>query len=273
MSDYISKVRQAVVNATGEAQSRDGLPSAGRTLAVAVLAACILIMLLTLLLRKDGLAATFLLDYQGKTIFPYPLTIQNIMHVVFFFGLGELYVRWRTASRELGFVAKGYLPEDEHTVLQAQDLGPIRRAVADDVDDEHGFLPYLINLAVLQFQASRSVDQTVSVMNSSLELLSHRIDLRYQTLRYIIWVIPTIGFIGTVVGIAGALGYVDPDHMDLKAVTANLGVAFYTTIVALMQSAILVLLQHIVQKREESALNAAGSYCLKNLINRLYVAG
>lgn len=247
------------------------LPVIGRTYLVFLALATGLIFILTLVLKYDGPAATFLLDYQHGTIFPYPFTIQNIMHLVFFLGLGELYIRWHTANRELGFVRKGYLPEDEQTVLQFQDLGPIRRSVADNFDDEHGFLPYLINLVILQFQASRSVDQAVSVLNTCLDLIDHRIDLRYQTLRYVIWVIPTIGFIGTVVGIASALGYVNPDHMDLRLVTANLGVAFYTTIVALVQSAVLVLLQHIVQKREESALNLAASYCLKNLINRLYV--
>ena len=29
--------------------------------------------------------------------------------------------------------------------------------------------------------------------------------------------------------------------------------------------------QHAVQEQEELALNAAGQYCLKNLINRVYV--
>ena len=39
---------------------------------------------------------------------------------------------------------------------------------------------------------------------------------------------------------------------------------------ALVMAAILVLIQHIVQAREEGALNEVGQYCLDNLINRLY---
>jgi hypothetical protein len=42
--------------------------------------------------------------------------------------------------------------------------------------------------------------------------------------------------------------------------------------VALVESAILVFLLHLVQEREESALNSAGDYALRNLINRLYAA-
>ena len=39
---------------------------------------------------------------------------------------------------------------------------------------------------------------------------------------------------------------------------------------ALIESAILVFLLHLVQEKEESALNNAGDYTLRNLINRLY---
>ena len=52
--------------------------------------------------------------------------------------------------------------------------------------------------------------------------------------------------------------------------TAKLGIAFSTTLVALILSAILVFLLHIAQGKEEVALNSAGQYCLDNLINRLY---
>ena len=50
-----------------------------------------------------------------------------------------------------------------------------------------------------------------------------------------------------------------------------MAVAFYTTLVALLVSVVLVFFQHAVQKQEESALNEAGQYCLKNLINRIYI--
>ena len=36
-------------------------------------------------------------------------------------------------------------------------------------------------------------------------------------------------------------------------------------------SAMMAFVQHAVQEQEELALNAAGQYCLKNLINRVYV--
>ncbi len=245
------------------------LPRAG-VLAMALVLSCFWIAFLTIVLSRDSEAAKLLLDYSSQTIFPYPFTIQNLMYVFFFLCLGDLWVRWITARRELACLNQGYLPEDDQTVLQPHELGAIREKVIGQYDGENGFLPNLIDLSILQFQSSRSVDQAVSVLNSSLELIAHRVDLRYSTIRYIVWVIPTIGFIGTVVGISRSLTLIDPGKMDLAAITGGLAIAFYTTIMALVLSAILVLMMHVVQKSEETAVNLAGDYCLKNLINRLF---
>lgn len=131
------------------------------------------------------------------------------------------------------------LPEDEETVLQPADLAPIRRRVARLAGREHGFLPWLIDISILQFQSSRSIDQVVSVMNSSLELIEHRVDLRYGLIRYLAWLIPTIGFIGTVIGLGGSLALV-PESGDLSIYTIAhaLSPGFNCTLVALLESAI-----------------------------------
>jgi biopolymer transport protein ExbB/TolQ len=211
-----------------------------------------------------------LLDYPSSH-FLYPFTIQNFMHILFFIGLGELYVRWRIGRREMTFLKRRYLPEDEETVLQFADLGPVRRQVSKAFDGEHGFLPSLIDISVLQFQASRSVDQTVAVMNNALELIATRVDLRYGLIRFIAWMIPTVGFIGTVYGLGASLYEAGAAaEIDVQTTARTLGVGFDCTMVALMQSAVLVFAMHLVQENEETAVNLSGGYCLRNLINRLY---
>ena len=216
---------------------------------------------------EDDFWPELLIDRNGRF---YPLTIHAVIHLSFFIGIGELFVRWRVSERETAFLREDFLPEDDETVLQSHDLGPIRMNVSHRFDAEHGFLPSLIDISILQYFSSRSVDQTVSVLNSSIELIGHRLDLRYNPIRYLAWLIPTIGFIGTVVGIALALHDMDPVAPDLEKVTQNLGMAFYTTIIALCWSAILAFMIHYVQAREERSLNDAGHYTLRNLINRLY---
>lgn len=220
-------------------------------------------------------AKIILTDRYGPT---YPFTVQNVMWVAFALGLGELLVRWRDARMERRQLRKGMLPEDDRTILQAPDLRGIymnaKRHAEAVGEGGGGFLPRLIQRTVAQFQTSRSIDQANALLSSSLELYLHEIDLRYSVIRYIVWVIPTLGFIGTVVGISLALAYAGgADTQDptlLAELTKRLAVAFNTTLLALVLSAVLVLGQHLVQALEERTLNRAGQYCLDNLINRLY---
>ena len=242
----------------------------------ALLAGIIFVGLMSALL-PDGFFADFLLDRNSR--FPYPFTIQNIMWLVFFIGAGELLVRQLETDREIQQIRKGLLPEDETILLRKQDLVGLykgmRRTMAAG---ETHFLQRLMARCIQQFQISGDIDKANNLFNSSLELFQHEIELKYNALRYIVWLIPTLGFIGTVVGIAFALNdagsvqtveaYQDPQL--LQQLTQSLGVAFSTTLLALLQSAVLMFVLHIVQGREEVALNRIGQYCLDNLINRLY---
>jgi len=236
-------------------------------LSVVVAVSCV--YLLSIFLDREGMIATVLLDMQN-----FPWSIQNALHILFFIGLGELFIRWRSSVLERAHLSKGYLPENiagkDALLLQSHTLGDIRRKVFDKYDGENGVFPFLIDQCILQFRTTNSIAQAASIMNSNLELISHRLDLNYSMIRYIIWLIPTVGFIGTVVGISWTLNLVNPDDVDLKILTASLAVAFNTTLVALILSAILVFLLHIVQSQEEKIVNLAGHNCLTNLVNRLY---
>jgi len=247
------------------------LPDRRVVMASSAAIAVLFIAFLTLVLDPNGRTAALVLDRMSPH-FPYPFTIQNFEHVFFFLALGELFVRWRVGIRELSFAHMGLLPEDTQTVLQAHDLSMLRHRVANQFDEEHGFLPSLIDLCILQFQSGRSVDQTVAVMTSSLELIEHRVDMRYGLVRYIAWLVPTLGFIGTVIGLGSSLAAVpeDASKINLTVIAHSLSVGFDCTMVALVESAILVYILHLVNEQEEKAVNLAGTYTLRNLINRLY---
>lgn len=243
-------------------------PKRSQTIVLFTLGGAIVVGFLSLVL--SGRAAVLFLDKPSLHFF-YPFTIQNLMHIVFAVGLGDLFVRWRIASREKSFLGLHFLPEDDQTVLVSTDLGPIRKRVIGEFDHENGFLPSLINLAVLQFQSSSSVEQAAGVMSQHLDLMSNRVDLRYGLVRFIAWVVPTLGFIGTVYSLGASLSSAGlSEVLNLKEVARTLGVGFDCTMVALVESAILVFLLHLVQEKEESAVNSAGDYTLRNLINRLY---
>ena len=256
-----------------------------RTVALAgsVAVGVVWVGLLSLLLPDNSGAAKLLLD-RNTQFFPYPFTIQNVMWIVFFVAAGELVVRYLAGGEEQDQLRMKLLPEDAETVLRQEDIGPFYRRVVQS-DPVGGFwLQRLLTSVMLQFQVSESVNQVSAVFNSSMELYQHETELRYNVLRYLVWLIPTLGFIGTVIGIAlaleqagGTFAGIGPNEniaeqapKMMTRLTGALGVAFYTTLLALLQSAVLMLAMHMVQGQEEGALNRVGQYCLKNLVNRLY---
>jgi flagellar motor component MotA len=127
----------------------------------------------------------------------------------------------------------------------------------------------------MRYQASqKSPNETHQMLNSQLEMMQYKLDVDYNMIRYLSWLIPTLGFIGTVVGIANALAYAGipgkaEEDVFLAELTSRLAVAFDTTLVALIMSAILVYIMHLMQGREENIVQKCGEYCLNNFINRL----
>ena len=130
---------QGVWNMSGQRTSFWDLPPRGVMLVIGAVIGVAAIGLLTVVLGDR--AARIVLDRGGS--FPYPFTIQNLMLMLFFVGLGELFVRWRTAVRERAFARQGYLPEDEATVLveiSAPGLGEVYERIALSWDDPRVYI-------------------------------------------------------------------------------------------------------------------------------------
>ena len=283
MSDRAGAPSEGAHTAQRPAERDEQVPFRAVTLFASLLVGIILVGALSYVFPAgtDSVGAELLVD-RNTRIFPYPFTIQNVMWLAFCVAAGELVVRHSTGRREGDQIYLGLLPEDDDTILHKRDLTPIYARVVESDPERRYLLQRLLTGALLQFRNSGSVDQVNSMVNVSLELYQHEIELRYNMLRYVIWLIPTLGFIGTVLGIAFAMrtagvmfagasiveGSIGPEMME--QVTGDLGVAFYTTLLALLQSALLMFAMHIMQGKEEGALNRIGQYCLNNLSNRLH---
>jgi biopolymer transport protein ExbB/TolQ len=203
------------------------------------------------------------------------ISIHTIIWVIFFVGLGRLLVRWREASAEERELAQEYLPPDDDIILTSEDLGELYQKLRKV--PTRRFLPRLLERTVTQYQGNKSVSHAHTLLDSCLDLYLHELDLGYHMIRYIVWLIPTIGFIGSVMGIGAALavaGATPPDDPALLArTTSEMSIAFNGTFIALLLSATLVFIMHIAQQKEEKALNASAQYCLDKLINRLMDGG
>jgi biopolymer transport protein ExbB/TolQ len=101
---------------------------------------------------------------------------------------------------------------------------------------------------------------------------AERLDSELSMIRYIAWAIPAIGFIGTVRGIGDALSQAHKAVTgDISGVTEGLGVAFNSTLVALLLSLVLMFLLHQLQLAQERLVLDAETYLDNKLLRNLQV--
>ena len=102
-----------------------------------------------------------------------------------------------------------------------------------------------------------SADSLFDQLKYLAEVDADRVHASHALIRVVIWAIPILGFLGTVVGITIAIANLSPDALEnsLPAVTAGLGVAFDTTALALTLSMILMFTQFGIDRAESRLLD------------------
>jgi biopolymer transport protein ExbB/TolQ len=178
----------------------------------------------------------------------------------------QTHIERRLLERDLVLVPEGMriLPEDirEH----ARTLEALPPAEAQCL------LPRALLVSLYRFGATRNVQDVSEAARGVCEAEADRLDSELSMLRYVAWAIPAIGFIGTVRGIGLALAFAeDALKGDITPVIAALGLAFNSTLVALIISMGLMYLMHIVQSRQEAFVLDTQSYCRSKLIDVMKV--
>ena len=121
-----------------------------------------------------------------------------------------------------------------------------------------------------RYSATRNVQNLSDAIESNLDALAVRQDSENTMIRYLIWAIPSIGFIGTVRGIGQALSMADQALAgDISGMTDSLGVAFNSTLVALLISIFMMFLFHQLQRLQDTQILDTQEYCEKHLLNRI----
>jgi biopolymer transport protein ExbB/TolQ len=106
--------------------------------------------------------------------------------------------------------------------------------------------------ALKRFGETSNVQDAATTLHDYCESESSRLDSELSLIRFCVWAIPAVGFVGTVRGIGEALaGAQNALKGDTSAVTGGLGVAFNSTFVALILSIILMYIIHELQLRQE----------------------
>lgn len=148
----------------------------------------------------------------------------------------------------------------------------LRTAVDREPKWQDRLLPECMLAALHRFHATSSIQDAANAVKERAELTADRLDSSLSLVRYIAWAIPAIGFIGTVRGIGLALAFAeDAIKGDIAPVTDALGLAFNSTLVALLISMVLMYFMHIVQSRQEAFVIETQTYCREKLIDVMKV--
>jgi biopolymer transport protein ExbB/TolQ len=142
-----------------------------------------------------------------------------------------------------------------------------------------GFLVQRMARTLEHFRVRADVAEAVDVLRAQAERDEAAVESSFSMLRVFIWAIPILGFIGTVLGIGQSVGgfsesvaaAADLDVMkdSIGTVTSGLGIAFDTTLLALVMSIFIMFPTSSLQKAEEDHLARVDDYCQRNLVARL----
>jgi len=156
------------------------------------------------------------------------------------------------------------LPEDTREYARPLEALPPAEA--------QGLLPRALLVALYRFGATRNVQDVSEAARGVCSGEADRLDSELSMLRYIAWAIPAIGFIGTVRGIGDALGEAHKAVTgDVSGVTEGLGVAFNSTLIALLISIVLMFLLHQLQLTQERLVLDTETYLDQRLIRHMQV--
>jgi biopolymer transport protein ExbB/TolQ len=177
------------------------------------------------------------------------------------------------AFHERNLLGKSIFEVTPGTSILPEDIRQyVRPLQALPKDEQEYLLPRTLLTALQRFGSTRNIQDVSEAVREVCETESNRLDSELSMVRYIIWAIPSIGFIGTVRGIGDALGQAHRAVQgDIAGVTASLGVAFNSTFIALVISIVIMFLMHQLQLLQERLVLDTQNYCDVNLLRHMQI--
>lgn len=186
---------------------------------------------------------------------------------MFFVGTAALVLRLqdvfgqrrRVGSDPLGPIpAGGQTPEDVEALLEQLD------------DSDAGErLSGRLRTALDFVRRTGSANELEDHLKYLADIDAARASQSYGLVRFIIWAIPIMGFLGTVIGITVAIANLSPSQMEnITDVVAGLGTAFDTTATALGLSMVLMFSHFVVDRQEQSLLQLVDDAAWTTLAGR-----
>jgi hypothetical protein len=194
--------------------------------------------------------------------------IQGVIVFSFLWAFLEIKRFRHEIKNEFKGLCLNILPTSEKHVLLPMDLPQIEGKLAKLSGAQKDLLvKRLLLAAISKFKSTTSMGETIEIISIQSEIIRDLHESGQSNIRYLLWLIPSIGFMGTVIGISQSLSIAHTGQMD--AITATLGVAFDTTLVSLFLGAIVTGLFHRLQEETDRLHAHLKEYVISNFVNRL----
>ena len=198
---------------------------------------------------------------------------QEICVIMGLWVIAIIGLKIRLALHERRLLNRSLLDIPEGTSILPEDVRQFVRTLQSALPQEQNFLlPRALLTALQRFGSTRNVQDVANAVKEVCEEESNRQDSELSMVRYILWAIPSFGFIGTVRGIGDALSQAQAAVQgDITGVTASLGVAFNSTLIALLISILIMFLTHQLQLMQDRLVLDTRTYCDSNLIRYMQI--
>jgi hypothetical protein len=205
---------------------------------------------------------------------------QYVTTAFFFWALAMLWMKWR----KVGFQRKAFhlpiMPADPSFCLSPETARSVLHRLHELVDNPmHFAVLNRIERTLSNLDNMGNTADMTAILKIQSENDEAQVAASYSLIQGLMWAIPVLGFIGTVLGLSQAIGAfgitlaqdgnLEGIKSSLTLVTAGLATAFDTTLVALVMALILQLLVSFLQNNESDWLDSCNEYCSRKLAGRL----
>jgi biopolymer transport protein ExbB/TolQ len=200
----------------------------------------------------------------------------------FFWGVVIAFVKIPKLGLQRKALELAAVPQSRDFVLNETTAKTVLERMRSLVDDTRYFiLLNRIDRALSNLHNIGGVSDVSTILKAQSENDENQVASSYAMIHAMIWSIPVLGFVGTVLGLSKAIGKftdaltvttdISQIREHLTAVTGGLSTAFETTLVGLGFALLLHLLADLVQQKETDFLDECNDYCHANVVSKLRV--
>jgi hypothetical protein len=198
----------------------------------------------------------------------------------FFGGISILLLKGKKLKFQERALKLSAVPAEPEFVLNETTAATVLNRIHSLVDHpRHFVLLNRIDRALSNFKNIGQVNDVSAILRAQAENDEDQVASSYTVVNGLVWAIPVLGFIGTVLGLSLAIGRFTTTlqaggdlakiRESLQGVTGGLATAFESTLVALTFTLILQLVITFYQKREMAFLDECNDYCHSHIVSKL----